>query len=123
MGAPTSSMLSEIYLQHIENTKIIDILLQYQIIGYFRYADSILIIYKKDTTNILDVLNRFNSITPTMNFTIEEKDNKINFLDITISKENSTFSFDIYRRPTTTDTIILNDSCHPLEYKLAAIKI
>jgi hypothetical protein len=50
-----------------------------------------------------------------MNFTIEEeKENKINFLDITILKENNNFSFDVYRKPTTTDTIIPNVSCHLL---------
>jgi len=31
-------------------------------------------------------------------------------------------SFDIYRKTTTSDTIIPNDSCHPLEHELAAIR-
>jgi hypothetical protein len=43
MGAPTSSLFSEIYLQHLETTLIVDILLQYHIVGYFRYVDDILI--------------------------------------------------------------------------------
>jgi len=47
MGAPTSSILSEIYLQYLENTEIFDILLKHHIIGYFRYVDDILIVYKK----------------------------------------------------------------------------
>jgi hypothetical protein len=90
-GAPTSSLFSEIYLQHIENTKIVDILIQHQIIGYFRYVDDMLIVLKKDTTDIYDILNRFNNIMPAMKFTIEEeKGNKINFLDtcITIIKKS-----------------------------------
>jgi len=33
MGAPTSSILSEIYLQSLENTKIFDILKEEKIIG------------------------------------------------------------------------------------------
>jgi hypothetical protein len=58
-----------------------------------------------------------------MNFTTEEEvNNKINFLDITISKGNNNVSFDIYRKPTATDTIIPQDSCHPTEHKLAAIR-
>jgi len=40
---PASSILSEIYLQHIENTIIPDILLKCHIVGYFRYVDDILI--------------------------------------------------------------------------------
>jgi hypothetical protein len=44
MGAPTSSVLSEFYLQHLENSKIYDILLNFNIMGYFRYIDDLLII-------------------------------------------------------------------------------
>jgi len=58
-----------------------------------------------------------------MKFTTEEeKENKINFLDITISKEENNISFDIYRKPATTDTIIPNESYHPQEHKLAVIR-
>jgi hypothetical protein len=56
-----------------------------------------------------------------MNFTNEEV-NKINILDITISKENNNVSFDIYRKPTTTINIISQDPCHPTEHKLPAIR-
>jgi hypothetical protein len=44
MGAPTSSLLSEIVLQHIENTALYKILTQNHVIEYFRYLDDILII-------------------------------------------------------------------------------
>jgi len=30
--------------------------------------------------------------------------------------------FEIYRKPTTTDIIIPNDSCHPKEHKTAAVR-
>jgi hypothetical protein len=50
------------------------------------------------------------------------KENKINFLDITISKEESNILFNIYRKPTTKDTITRNNSCHPQDHKLAAIR-
>jgi len=52
------------------------------------------------------------------------KKEKINFLDarITISKVKDNLSFNVNRKPTTTDTIIPNDSCHPHEHKLAAIR-
>jgi hypothetical protein len=49
-------------------------------------------------------------------------ENGINFLDITISKVDHKISFNVYRKPTATDIIIPNDSCHPPEQKLAAIK-
>jgi hypothetical protein len=114
---------SEVYLQYIDyidNTKIYDIFLNSKIEGYFRYVDNILTIYKENYTNINDILDKFKSIMSRLNFTLEqEKENRINFLDITIIKDEK-MTFNIYRKPTTTDTIIPNDSCHPISYKLAA---
>jgi hypothetical protein len=88
---------SEICLQYIENTAIYDILRHNNIAGYFRYVDDILINYNKTTTDILDVFNSFNTLMPTMKFTIEsEMENKINFMDITIVKERDKLAFNIY---------------------------
>jgi hypothetical protein len=36
-GAPSSSVLSEIFLQYLESTQIIDVLISNSILGYFRY--------------------------------------------------------------------------------------
>jgi hypothetical protein len=69
MGAPTS----EIYLQYIENTKIFDILLKHHITEYFLYVDDILIVYKKDKTNVYDDRNTFNDIMLSMVFNMEEE--------------------------------------------------
>ena len=58
-----------------------------------------------------------------LEFTIEKEiDGKINFLDVTITRKTNQFGIDIYRKPTYTDNIIPNDSCHPFEQKLAAIR-
>jgi hypothetical protein len=48
--------------------------------------------------------------------------NKLNYLDITIKIINNIFRFNIYRNPTTTDLIIPNEPCHPIEHKFAAIR-
>jgi hypothetical protein len=48
---------------------------------------------------------------PMMKFTIEkESENMINFLDITVRKEQDKLKFEIYRKHTTTDKIIPFDS-------------
>jgi hypothetical protein len=52
----------------------------------------------------------------------EEFENKINFLDITISKNENNIQFNTYRKPSTTDIITQNASCHPPEHKLAAVR-
>jgi hypothetical protein len=40
---------------------------------------------------------------------------------MTVVKEHNKLTFDIYRKPTTTDSIMHNDSCHPNEHKKSAI--
>ena len=84
--------------------------------------DDILIIYNENKTDVNDVLKSFNDLTPNLTFTLEkERENELNFLDISITKTKEKISFDIYRKETTSDIIIPNDSCHPTEQKLAAI--
>jgi hypothetical protein len=62
----------------------------------------------------------FNTIHPTINFTIENETNKkANFLDLTIQRKHDKLNFSIYRKPS--DIIIHNSSCHPKEHKLASI--
>jgi len=124
MGAPTSSILSEVYLQHLENTTIHLLFEKHSVKGYFRYVDDILLAYADDKNNdIQNLLKEFNSLSLKLKFTIEEgQDNHIHFLDITITKNPKDLSFGIYRKPTTTDIIIPKDSCHPNEHKTAAIR-
>jgi hypothetical protein len=70
-----------------------------------------------------DLLDCFSKLNTKLVFTLErQKDRKINFLDITIYREQSELSTDIYRKPTFTDVIIPNDSCHPKEHKMAAVR-
>ena len=114
MGAPSSAILSEVYLQHLEHIKIIQIITQHNI-GYFRYVDNILMMYDENVTDIHEVHTAFNVLAPMIKFTIEkETDNNINFLDISIQNKGNKLLFNIYRKPTATDTIP-HDSCHPLQ--------
>jgi hypothetical protein len=87
MGAPSSAVLPEIYLQLLEHTDFIKILIQNNILGYFRCVHDILIAYKKEITDIYIVYRAFNSLVPTVKFNMEtENDNKISFLYITIQR-------------------------------------
>jgi hypothetical protein len=79
METPTSAILPEIFLQHLEHNQIIHIL-QHTIIRYYRYVDDILIIYINQSTQIQNTLNKFNSIHTALKFTIvKEKDKKLSF--------------------------------------------
>ena len=118
MGAPTSSILSEMYLQFLENTVLSNILIRHDILGYFRYVDDILVIYRENHTDIHEVLNLFNNATSTLQFTIEQENNtSMNFLDVT----NNGLNFRVYRKPTATDRIIPRNCNHPPEHKQSAV--
>jgi hypothetical protein len=122
MGAPTSSILSEIFLQFLEHSKICKILIENKIIAYFRYVDDILIIYDTHKTNIANVLDMFNNLHPKIKFTSElELDHKINFLDITICRLPNEICVSIYRKPTASGYLIPYESCHPSQHKMAGI--
>ena len=100
MGAPTSALISQIYLQCIEHTLLIDTHTNNNILGYFRYVDDILIVHNNESTNIDPVLEQFNDITNKLHFTIEKgNNNELNFLDISIHRHPSKFEFGVYRKP------------------------
>jgi hypothetical protein len=123
MGAPNSSIFSELYLQFLANSTIYNFLLNYDLKGYFRYVDDILIVYDEEKTNRDTLLECFNNISPKLKLTIEKEiEHKINFLDITINREPNKMSIDIYRKPTYADVVIPNDYCYPREHKMAAIR-
>jgi hypothetical protein len=123
MGAPSSSIISELFLQHLEQTKLPHIAHKLKLLNYFRYVDDILIVFDSQHTNINEITKEFNTLHPNIQFTEEtEKQNKINYLDITIHRQHTHVNISIFRKPTYTDTIIPYTSNHPAQHKQAAIR-
>jgi len=124
MGATTSSIVSEIYLQYVEHTNVVDTLNQHKKLGYFHYVGDFLIVYDNTDTDIPNVIQRFSSINRTLIFSKQgETDNSLNFLDVTLRRRRSNFTVTIFRKPTKTDFIICNTSCHSSSQKLASNQI
>ncbi|KAK9496972.1 hypothetical protein O3M35_012832 [Rhynocoris fuscipes] len=64
-----------------------------------------------------------NNLHPNITFTSESEENgRINFLDLTLIRNNSRIEFDIYRKPTTTDITIHSTSLHPTQHKMASFR-
>jgi len=122
-GSPISGLIAEIFLQSLEHTHIKTLLDTKSIIFYTTYIDNILIIY--DTTQInLDTITHYAN---TINNNPElcptpEQNNKVSFLDLTITRNTPHLETDIFRKPTTTDTTISSLFNHPQEQKLAAYR-
>jgi hypothetical protein len=66
---PTSAILAEIFIQYLEYTTILNILMKRHIYDDFRYVDDILIVHNTHNTNIENILVAFNSIHSLIKFT------------------------------------------------------
>jgi hypothetical protein len=122
MDATTSSFVSEIYLQCVEYTNIVDNLNQHKKLSYFRYVDDFLMVYDNTDTDIVNVVQRFSSIHRTLIFSKQgETDNSLNFLDVTLRGTGSNFTYITFRKRTT-DCVIRNTSYHPPSQTLAFIR-
>jgi hypothetical protein len=51
-----------------------------------------------------------------------ERNNKINYLDITITRGESNTASNVFRKPTVTSTTIHNTSCRQQEHKRPAFR-
>jgi hypothetical protein len=83
MGAPSSSILSKIFLQYIEASHIASLAKKHMAINYFWYVD-ILLIFDSTWTNKKSVLTDFNSIHPNLHFTT----NWTQYTNIHVQKTN-----------------------------------
>jgi hypothetical protein len=123
MGTPTSGLLAEFFLQHLEHLHIPHLSDKQKIIKYFRYVDDILFIYDINHSYVQNILKDFNTIHLKLKFTAEcAENNQINFLDITINRTHTDWRIAVYRKPTFTDTVIPYTSNHPTQHKYATIR-
>jgi hypothetical protein len=85
MGAPSSALLAEIYLQFLQHNQILNLLIKHKILSCHRYVEDILIMYNILDTNINKTLSDKNSLHHKIQFSTEnEVNNQISFLDITV---------------------------------------
>ena len=125
MGSPLSGLLSDIYLNHYENTYLLSDVnkLHTQIIFYARYVDDTFIVFNGTLRQIDNLRQYLNNINKHIQFTGETENNsRLNFLDLTVIKVNNGFKYQIYRKPTTTDITIHADSHHPNSQKIGCVQ-
>lgn len=117
MGSPLSPFIANLFMSFFETNMKNE--------GYFpevwiRYVDDVWAKIKKH--RLRQFMNRLNNTGfKSIKFTCEEEcEQRLNFLDVTVIKNNGKFEFDIYRKPTNTLRYITSDSYHPFRHKIAA---
>jgi hypothetical protein len=84
---------------------------------WWRYIDDVFFIWNQGEESLHTFLNHINSFHSTIKFTSEFSHNQVNFLDVTIRKENNTLTTDLYTKPTDTHQYLHSSSCHPYHCK------
>jgi hypothetical protein len=120
MGSPLSPLLAEIFMDNFECNIFSSINLSSCIRFYSRYVDDVLMIWTGSERQLNSFFNAVNSLNKNIQFTMEIGGNCINFLDLSISILNNQLHFDIFRKPTFTDTVIPSNSNHPAHIKSSA---
>jgi len=97
MGSPLSPIISDLVMRDLEERALETLGLSLPF--YFRYVDDIVMAIPSDSIN--KTLNTFNNLHPRLQFTLEMGGDKINFLDVTIIKNNKKLEFNWYHKPHT----------------------
>ena len=99
MGSPVSPVVANIFMEYVEETAIATSPLPIRF--WRRYVDDTFCFLQKSSVEA--VLSHLNSISPSINFTIEqESDNRLPFLDALVTrKEDGSLKVGVYRK---TDT-------------------
>lgn len=120
MGSPISPLLANIFMDNLETLILSSPQGKKHINFWHRYVDDILACFTGTKRQLELFLQYLNNLHPTIKFTLETEQNKqINFLDLTIIRNNGDLKFKIYRKPTFSPISIDSKSQHPLRHKLA----
>ena len=100
MGSPVSSVVANIFMQHVEELVLAT---SPQSIRFWRrYVDATFCFLNK--TTVEKTLKHLNSINPSIHFTVEqETDNQLPFLDVLLMRYDNKTRTTVYRNKTHTD--------------------
>ena len=117
MGSPLGPTLANVFLCHHEQQWLATCPKHIKPVYYQRYVDDIFILHQN--SNCLTEFQQYlNQQHPNMHFTSEEEnDDTLPFLDIFVTRKNSTFYTSVYRKPTFSGVYTHFTSYLPVVYK------
>ena len=87
-------------------------------IDWARFIDDILLLWRGDRQSLVSFLVHLNNAVPSIKYTYEISQTEVNFLDVTVRKdEEGNISTDVYQKPTDTHPYLNCNSAHPPHLK------
>lgn len=114
IGGGISQKISDLVMEDLEKSCLSRLKNEFNIkpVFYYRYVDDTILCIPNGSVDI--VLDVFNSYHNSLQFTCETEENKcLNFLDVTLIRENNSITSDWFQKPTFSGRIMNFDSNHP----------
>ncbi len=119
MGGSLSSLIANIYM-HTIDSKIVNLPNGLAPIVYYRYVDDIFCVISKP--NLDKFKETINNLDNNIKFTFEDEiEGKLPFLDVEVTRNESYFSTDIYRKEIASNIILHYHSYHAKTQKIGLI--
>ena len=84
---------------------------------WLRFLDDIFCIWTDGSEKLQEFFKFLNAFHPTIKFTMDNSYETINFLDVQVSKRNSTFETNLHCKDTDRHQYLYSKSCHRYVYK------
>ena len=121
MGSPLGPAKTNAFLPFYEIKWLEQCSKEFQPVFYRRYVDDIFVLFES-AEHLSKFRNYFNTCHPNMSFSFEqEKNGKLSFLDIEVSREKENFETTVYRKPTFSGAYTHFESVLPTIYKFGMV--
>ncbi|XP_076047348.1 uncharacterized protein LOC143028875 [Oratosquilla oratoria] len=88
---------------------------------WVRYVDDVFVVMQEE--EVEHFFNFLNGRNEAIQFEMEkEKNGRLPFLDVMVTRVGSTLTTGVHRKATHTDRLLDYDSCHPVEHKRSMVK-
>ncbi|XP_069998530.1 uncharacterized protein [Penaeus vannamei] len=119
MGSPLSAVLACLFMGTLERDHYRDIIGRHS--TWLRYVDDVLVIVPRRSCSH-HTMTRLNSVREKIQFTVEEIDQKLPFLDTLIYRGDDGLLCSVYRKPTNKDDYIHSFPAHSFQLNLRKVE-
>ena len=121
MGSPLGPTMANVFLSFYEVKWLEQCPNEFKPVFYRRYVDDIFVLFKS-AEHLSKFRDYFNTCHQNMSFSFEqEKDGKLSFLDVEVSRQEGHFVTTVYRKPTFSGVYTHFESFLPTIYKFGMI--